>query len=76
MPVITERVQSMKEVMHVIIMRQSNSTVRYMLLAAEGAEEMKLPLLKKHTVATDKSLSFENSYNESNILFTGLKQYR
>lgn len=74
MPLITERMQSMKEAMHVIMMRQSKSTVRYMFLAAEGAEKRKLPLLKKHIVRTDKSLSFENSYNETNNLFTGLKQ--
>lgn len=39
---ITERVQRAKETMHVMMMRQSNSTVRYMFLAAEGTEKFKL----------------------------------
>lgn len=47
MPLITERVQSMKEVMHVIMMRQSNSTVRYMFLAASGAEKIKFTPTEK-----------------------------
>lgn len=73
MPLITERVQSMKEAMHVIMMRQSNSTVRYTFLAAEGAKNIKLPLLKKHVVRTDKSLSFENSYTENQQFIHRLK---
>lgn len=40
-PVITERVQRDSEMMHVIMMMQSNVTDRYMFFAAEREEEFK-----------------------------------
>lgn len=39
-PLITERVQRPKEVMQVIMIRQSNITVRYIFLAAEKRENI------------------------------------
>lgn len=41
-PLITERVQRLKEVRHVMMMRQSNSTVRFMFLAAERTQKSKV----------------------------------
>lgn len=41
-PLITERVQRLKEVRHVMMMRQSNSTVRFMFLAAERTQKPKV----------------------------------
>ena len=49
-PFITERVQRLKEVRHVKMMRQSNSTVRFMFLAAERTQKSKVVTNKQDTL--------------------------